>query len=218
MERKSEPDESTVAQYLTITIQAQQLRPGVNDVQSGDTEQRFRVAKSYSDKLTPEDQARLIQHLEQHLEEQFTPGMMFPDMPGLDKYPALFAWYLERCLKLQVNSICNEVQRNEGIEVDSLRLLGDRQALIFALLLSAYQIKGALTDKEVHRVLILAYGLLPVVSRAHDGNQFAQKQIRAIQKLIYPECYGFLESDIEKILDHKHTFSNPLAHGGNTTP
>lgn len=216
MKKKSEPDESAVAPDLSISIPLQQLRSGINNHQDDDTERLFYTAKSCSDKLTPEDQARLIQHLEQNLDNQFTPaqGMRNPYyMKGLEKYHALRAWYFGRCLTRYISSVCEDVRHQEGIEIDDLSMVTDRQALTFALLLGSYGKKGVLTDKEVQKILSFIYELLPIFWYAHDGNQFAQKQLRAIQKLIFAERYGFQESDIEKILERKHTFSAPLARG-----
>lgn len=211
MRRKSKDDAQATPHLISICLQAQQFKPGIDDVQSG--EQAFITAKSAADKLAPEAQARLIRHLEQNLDKQFTAGSMNPHMPGRESFPMLFEWYLERSLNRYVNHVCEAVKEEEEVESINLSLVADRQALTFGLLLSAYALKSTLIDKEVHHVLILAYGLLPIFLRAHEGDESAQKQREAIQKLIYAERYGFQVTDFEQILKHKHTFDAQLARG-----
>src|SRR5437870_5686944 len=211
MGRKSKDNVRTTAHHLSFFLQAQELKPSINSFQS--SEQAFITAKVAADKLAPEAQARLIRDLETNLDDQFTPGMMNPNMPGSEEFPILFEWYLERCLNRYVNHVCETVKKDEEIESTNLNLIADRQALTFALLLSSYELKNALIDKEVHRTLILAYGLLPIFLRAHAGDEGAQKQLGAIQRFIYAERYGFQVTDFERVLGHKHTFDARLARG-----
>jgi hypothetical protein len=211
MGRKSKPNEEATSHLLSIRLQAQQFKPGIDDIKSG--EQAFITAKSSAEKLAPEAQVQLIRHLEQNLDKQFTTGMMNPDMPGRERFPLLFEWYLERCLNRYLTNVCEAVKKDEEIETVNLSLVADRQALTFVLLLSAYVEKGALTDKEVHRVLILAYGLLPIILLAHVGSKAALQQLDAIQKLIYAERYGLQVNNFEKILGSKHTFDASVARG-----
>lgn len=204
-------DAQSTTHHLSICIQAQQFKPGISDINSD--EEAFIIAKSSADKLSPEAKALLLRHLEQDLDGQFTRGMMNPSMPGRERFPSLFEWYLERCLNRYVNHVCEVVKEKEGVASTNLTLIADRQALTFILLLSAYALKKELIDKEVHHILILSYGLLPIFLRSHKGDKHAQKQIEAIQKLIYADQYGLQLGDIEQVLKRKHAFTAKLARG-----
>jgi len=83
------------------------------------------------------------------------------------------------------------------------------------VLLSSYAAKRTLLiDKEVHRVLILAYGLLPIFLRAHAGDEGAQKQLGAIQKLILrPNDTAFKSPTLSKSLDISIRLTHGLARG-----
>jgi len=51
--------------------------------------------------------------------------MMNPLMPGAERFPNLFDWYLERCINRYVNHVCETVTKDEGIEATTLDLVAE---------------------------------------------------------------------------------------------
>jgi hypothetical protein len=90
-------------------------------------------------------------------------------------------------------------------EADPLYLFQQAPALPSMFMIAALVKKGELTEFEAGQMGTFADGIVSILIRAHDGDERAQNQLKAIHKLIYPDTYEVPATVIAELVDHYHT-------------
>lgn len=107
--------------------------------------------------------------------------------------------------------IAGGVKRKSGF-VDPLYMLQHAPDLVPIFTIAAMIKNGKLDDEADGWMGRFTNGLLEILIRAHNSDELAKNQIKAIDKLIYPDTYELPRTVIEKLAKQYHTKA-PLARG-----
>jgi len=102
--------------------------------------------------------------------------------------------------------------REELKNIDPLYMLQNAPGLLHVFTVAAYVKKGKLSRKEEGWMDRIIEGLFPILIRAFQGDEAAETQLKAIDKLIYPDTYELPKTIIEDLAERYHTRA-PLARG-----
>lgn len=102
--------------------------------------------------------------------------------------------------------------REEHKIVDPLYMFQHAPGLVPLFTIAALVKKEKLTDKEAGWMGRFTDGLLDILIRAHSGDEDAANQLKAIDKLIYPDTYELPKTVVDNLIKQYHTRA-PLARG-----
>lgn len=102
--------------------------------------------------------------------------------------------------------------REELKNIDPLYMLQNIPGLLPIFTVPALIKKKKLSRKEHGWMSRIIEGLLPILIRSFQGDENAQTQLKAIDKLIYPETYELPKTVIGELATRYHTRA-PLARG-----
>jgi hypothetical protein len=91
------------------------------------------------------------------------------------------------------------------IEADPLDLLQNAPGITQVLEAAGRIRKGTLLEVDGHTLADIIDELLPVLEQARAGDEFAEKRILAIFKLLAPEMYDLPMTAVEQILEKYYT-------------
>lgn len=102
--------------------------------------------------------------------------------------------------------------RKELKEIDPLYMLQNAPSLVDVFTIAALEKKGNLSEEEHGWMSRFTKGLLHILIRSYKGDENAQIQLKAIDKLIFPDTYE-LPKTVIKDLAEKYYTRPALARG-----
>jgi len=99
-----------------------------------------------------------------------------------------------------------------GIDSDPVELLQTAPGLTETLMAAGYLKKGKLAEEDGWVINSILDDLISTLAEARSGDEFAKKQIRAIEKILEPEKYDLPVTALDELIEKHHTRA-PLARG-----